>query len=356
MQSSEQPANPDPSGIAKAFSSLGASKGGKARANALSPERRREIARAAVEARWQKQGNLSIVHATHCGILKIGDLSLDCAVLETGERVISQRGVMTTLGIQKGGKQSAARKVDDGVLIPLFLAQKAVKPFIGDDLMKVLLNPIKYRDTRGGTMGFGMKAELIPQVCDVWLKARDAGVLKRVQQIRVAARADILMRGLAHVGILALVDEATGYQADRARDALTKILEAFIAKELRPWVRTFEPEFYQELFRLKGIEFKGTLKAPRFIGNLTNDLIYDRLAPGVREELNRINPSNEKGQRKHKNFQWLSQHVGYQKLKQHLASVTVLMKVFDDWETFKKKLDYALPRQDAAPLFDPPNE
>jgi hypothetical protein len=62
----------------------------------------------------------------------------------------------------------------------------------------------------------------------------------------VAERADILMRGLAHIGIIALVDEATGYQRDRARDALTRILEAFIAKELQPWLRTFRADFYQE--------------------------------------------------------------------------------------------------------------
>jgi hypothetical protein len=164
------------------------------------------------------------------------------------------------------------------------------------------------------------------------------------------------MRGLAEVGIIALVDEATGYQADRKRDALAKILEAFIAKELRPWVRTFEPEFYQELFRLRGLEFNGTLKVPRYLGKLTNDLVYDRLAPGVREELNRINPTNERGQRKHKNFQWLTQHIGYQKLKQHLLAVTVLMKIFDDWNLFKKALDKALPRQDEYPLFDQPKE
>src|SRR6476620_10627358 len=72
--------------------------------------------------------------------------------------------------------------------------------------------------------------------------------------------------------------------------------------------------------------------------------------------LNRINPTNEKGQRKHKQFQWLTQQVGYQKLLQHLTAVTALMKAFDDWDTFKQKLDRALPIQAAAPLFDPPSD
>jgi hypothetical protein len=39
-----------------------------------------------------------------------------------------------------------------------------------------------------------------------------------------------LLRGFARVGIIALVDEATGFQRDRTKDALSKILEAYIAK------------------------------------------------------------------------------------------------------------------------------
>jgi hypothetical protein len=168
----------------------------------------------------------------------------------------------------------------------------------------------------------------------------------------MAVASDMLVRALAHVGIVALVDEATGHQADRARDALARILEAFIAKELRPWVRTFEPSFYKELLRLRGLEFDGTLRQPRYIGHLTNDIVYRRLAPGVLEELKRLNPANEKGQRKHKMFQRLSQQVGYQKLKQHLFAVTALMTVFDDYETFKKALDKAFPPQTPIPLFE----
>ena len=87
--------------------------------------------------------------------------------------------------------------------------------------------------TERGQVGFGYSAELLPKVCDVYLRARDAGVLAANQQ-HIAKQADILMRALAHVGIMALVDEATGYQYDRARDALARILEKFIAKELQP--------------------------------------------------------------------------------------------------------------------------
>ena len=59
------------------------------------------------------------------------------------------------------------------------------------------------------------------------------------QQEHVAKQAEILVRGFARIGIIALVDEATGYQRDREKDALAKILQAWVAKEIQAWVQTF---------------------------------------------------------------------------------------------------------------------
>ncbi len=124
------------------------------------------------------------------------------------------------------------------------------------------------------------------------------------------------------MGIIALVDEATGYQDLRAKNALAKILEAFIAKELQAWVYTFPEDFYRELFRLRDLEFpKDTVKKPQYFGHLTNDIVYKRLAPGVLNELKRLTPRDEKGRRKHKYFQMLTSNVGYPKLREHLGSV-----------------------------------
>ena len=161
------------------------------------------------------------------------------------------------------------------------------------------------------------------------LGARDAGVLP-VNQEHVAKQADILIRGLAHVGIIALVDEVTGFQRDRTRDALARILEAFIAKELQPWIKTFPSEFYEEMFRLRGLQYPATtVKRPQYFGTLTNNIIYDRLAPGVRKELQQGIPRNEDGRPTKKYFQKLTQNTGYPKLREHLGSVVTLMKLSD---------------------------
>jgi len=93
--------------------------------------------------------------------------------------------------------------------------------------------------------------------------------LRGSRQPLIAKKADILIRGLADVGIVALVDEATGYQYDRARHALEEILERFIKNELGKWARRFPDEFYEHLFRLKGMKWPSDRNPPQFVGTLT---------------------------------------------------------------------------------------
>ncbi|HYN15936.1 MAG TPA: P63C domain-containing protein, partial [Terriglobales bacterium] len=223
--------------------------------------------------------------------------------------------------------------------------------FTSDKLKPGTLTPIEFRTPDGRRM-LGYEATLLADICDAVLEARKHGALTEKQQ-HVAAQCEILVRGFARVGIIALVDEATGYQEDRAKNALAKILEAFIAKELRKWVSTFPTDYYKELFRLRGWKFPDLpadqRKRPVLVGKITNDVVYDRLAPGVRQELNRLTPRDEKGRLKHKLFQRLTEDVGHPKLREHLASVSSLMKASDSWDQFKRMLERALPRYGDTP-------
>lgn len=268
---------------AKTLSEAGASLGGKARAQNLTPERRSEIAKQAAAARW----NTNIPLAEYEGQIEFGNLVIPCAVLPDGTRVLSERGVTKGFGLKRAGS-NWQRQNETGARMPVFASADNLKPFIDEELRLALISPIMYRPASSpGAVAYGVRADVIPKVCDVWLMARDAKALKK-QQFHVAVQADIVMRGLAHIGIISLVDEATGYQADRAADALEKILATFISKELCKWAWTFKPDYYRELFRLRGIkasEFSAS--RPQYIGHLTNDIVYKRLAPGVLEELPR---------------------------------------------------------------------
>jgi P63C domain len=339
---------------AKALSDLGASKGGLARAQSLTPEQRSQSARMAVEARWAKVGIKPVPSASHTGELKFGDIIIPCAVLEDGMRVLSERGISRGLGSKRGGSHWKRKKKaaeEGGAELPVYLSANNLKRFISNELTLALSSPILYRVPGTGSIANGMDATNLPKVCEVFLAARDAKVLTKAQE-KFAVAADLLLRGLAHTGIVALVDEATGYQDERARDALARILEAFIAKELRPWVRTFPTDFYKEMFRLRQIPYRTDVKRPQYIGVLTNDLVYSRLAPGVLEELRRVTPRDDKGRLKHHLHRRLTDDVGHPKLQQHLSAVTALMKASDTWKQFKPMVDRALPKYKRLPLFD----
>lgn len=307
-----------------------------ARAKSLTPEKRSEIAKKAAANRWNKD----LPAAMYTGQIEVGEASISCAVLENGVRVLTQSDMMRALGRARQAKGRGFYDADDN--LPAFLTAKNLKPFISSDLY-VTSSQIEFK-LPSGQKAFGYNAELLPQVCEVYLKARDAGQLSK-SQIHIARQADILMRGLATVGIVALVDEATGYQRDRASDALAKILEQFIAKELQPWVHTFPDVFYEELFRLRGLDFpKETVRRPQYFGHLTNDIIYDRIAPGVRDELRNSIPKLPSGRRKHHMHRKLTPDMGHPKLREHLASVTTIMKLSGTYDEFKKNLDRIHPR------------
>lgn len=316
----------------------GKARGGIARAEKLSPEERSKAARHAALARW----NQDLTEAV-CGSpdqpLRIGDIEIECYVLDDGTRVLTQASFLEALGRHR---KANVRREGGEEPMPAILQGKAIYPYISQEVREKS-RPITFRPPSGGRAS-GYNAELLPVVCEIYLQARDAGKLPKNQE-HVAKQADILIRGLARVGIIALVDEATGYQELRARNALSKILEAFIAKELQAWVRTFPDDFYGELFRLRGLDYpQATVQRPQYFGHLTNDIVYKRLAPGVLEELKKVTPRDEKGRARHKYFQRLTTNVGYPKLREHLGSVVTLMKLSRDWQDFAMKLDQIHPR------------
>jgi hypothetical protein len=270
----------DASEAARALGALGASKGGEARAQKLDPEKRKEIAQTAALARW---GGESLPQATHGSPdrpLRIGDIELQAYVLQNGTRVLTQASFLEGLGRHR---KANVRKEGVEERVPAILQGKAIGAFVPREILEKS-RPIRFR-LPGGSIANGYRADLLPDVCEVYLKARDAGALPRNQE-HVAKQADILIRGLARVGIIALVDEITGYQADRARDALAQILERFVSKELRKWIKTFPVDFYKEMYRLRGWHYADDSSArPAVVGTLTDNIVYKRLAPGVRDEL-----------------------------------------------------------------------
>jgi hypothetical protein len=282
--------------------------------------------------------------ATHIGELKIGDYTFPCAVLEDGRRVISENAITEAFGSTSGAsKRIKKQSKDSGALTPLFLAPKRLEPFIPKALYEGPLTPITFT-MKAQTMHW-FAADLLPKVCEIWLEAREAGVLKTNQLKAKARNAEILIRGLAHIGIIALVDEATGYQEIRDKQALQKILDKYLLKERAKWAKRFPDEFYQEMFRLRGWAWKGMkINRPSVVGTYTNDIVYSRLAPGILDELKKLNPKTETGHRKAKHTQFFTEDIGHPALSQHIHTLIAFMRASGNWGQFHRTVTRAFPK------------
>jgi P63C domain len=286
-----------------------------------------------------------ILKATHIGELKIGEKVLPCAVLEDGTRVLNQAGFLRAIGRARSPKAGTGvlSTVDD---LPFFLQADVLKPFITEEL-KQSTKPLFYEAKRSKAVGYN--ARLLPGVGEVYLRFRDE-CLKSTGKVperyaHIIQACDIVMRGLAHVGIVALVDEATGYQEIRDKKALQEILDKYLLKEFAAWAKRFPDEFYKQMFRLRGWQWRGMrVNRPSVVGKYTNDLVYQRLAPGVLEELQKRNPKDEKGNREGKHHQLLTPDLGIPALQNHLFATTKFMEASATWDQFYRSMQRAFPK------------
>jgi len=305
---------------------------------------RSEVGRAGALARWE--GTAKVRHSIDEGTMDLAGMSFRCAVLDDEMRVISGSEFMRVLGIYRSGALST-RRADDDLHLPLHLAFKNLRPFILEDpdLVEALREPIRYRDA-GGSIGEGIPGQVLRRICSVWVRAQRAGVLGPSQE-KIAEQAQILLDALADVAIVALIDEATGYQKRRAHDALQKILRAYISPELLPWQNRFPISFYEQLYRVMGWKYDATSTArTAYVGKLTNKLVYEKLPPGVLEELKRRNPTDpDTKRRRHKHHQLLTDLVGHPHLQNQIISVTTLLRATPagNWRFFETLFNQAFP-------------
>lgn len=296
---------------------------------------RRDRAVAGAQARWAK-ADPSRVHLPRAEFgssdkpLRIGDMSIPCYVLDDERRVITVAGISDGMGLARGGSMVAGMN-----RLELFASRDRIKPHISAGLTERIHEPIVFLTPTGGK-AYGYDAEVLVDLCEAVLAARQAGVLQQ-QQMRIAEQCEKVMRGLARVGIISMVDEATGYQYVRRRDALHEILAAYLSTDLLPWTQRFPEDFYVEIYRLMGWDYLDpkSAKKPGYVGKLTNMLIYDRLPPGVLEALKVRNPVEaETKRRRYKHHQFLTEEIGNSHLEKQINQVLALLKISDDWREF----------------------
>lgn len=272
------------------------------------------------------------------GELDLNGLKISCYVLHDGRRILSTSGMQKALAIVNDEKERSSGRLAE------ILSSKHVSVCISNENLSAKISPISCY--RGAQKITGYEASVLPEICEIMLKVRDYAATNNIElgsrQKAVIAQSDIIIRALARVGIIALVDEATGYQYDREKDELQKILKAYISEELLPWQKRFPDVYYKELFRLNGWDFtiNGIKKRPGVIGKWTNTIIYEELPNGVLDELKNKAPKNEAGNRTERYHQFLTPDVGEPNLEKQINKVITLFQVSDNmkqfWDNFQK--------------------
>lgn len=283
--------------------------------------------------------------ATHSGTWSISDdIYFKCYVMDNNERVLSLRGAAQSMGLKGGGSVAVLRNLNS----------QWIKPYLSHELhewlYKANTNTLPDYWTEGGRKFQPITASAFMDICSAYVKADKDGVLVGTQQ-EVANRMFIIMSAFSKVGLVALIDEVTGFQADREKDALQKILKLYISSELLPWTERFPREFYKQLFRLKKWKLNGS-KRPGIVGKITNNLIYDKLPLGVLNELRSKTPKGPSGRYSAKFHQSLSEETGVIHLDRQLQQTIALMKASDSWEQFEKLFNRAMGEPDQISLFE----
>lgn len=266
--------------------------------------------------------SLPTKRAEYSGTLALGNIELSCFVTKDGERFISGRSMTGAIGM-KGRGQGMAR----------ISTSSTLKPFMNSDLVVAIEQPILITGKTPKPV-HGYRAEILADLCDALLEARQAGALKTEQEERYGQFAEALVRAFARVGITALVDEATGYQYDRKHDALRILLSKYIEEGLRNWIHTFPDTFFAELDRLYGNPKTSARSRPQYYGHFINRYVYDPIENGyVKAELDKLNITDE-GRRRARFHQWLTDE-GRTILTRQIGRVEGIMEMCSDIEHFK---------------------
>lgn len=270
--------------------------------------------------------------ATHLGILPIEGLQLECFVLEDGRRVFNKRGLAQALGLKSEGGNAFLRT----------LTRKGLGSELEEKLWEKINNPISFT-TLGSDPAHGYEAEFLVDVCKAVLRAKAAGKLTKSQE-NIFRQSSAIVTALAKIGIVALVDEATGYRSERSTDALRLLVDSYIEKEMREWEKEFPDDYYITLNKVYGSDPYVTkslgavvINKPQHFCNFTNKSVYGPLENGeVLKELQQLNPQvGANGSRKQRFHQFLKKGYGLEKLRAQRQEVLTILKLSDNISDFK---------------------
>lgn len=273
----------------------------------------------------EHDGQMPSPFAKWRGKIDLGGDELDVYVLDTGDRVIALRSAVRSIA-----------DADSGDLAK-FIGVSSLNPFINNDLILAELRDFSIPGTQ--FLGRGLTTEHFELICRGYVQALYEKAPLTSRQRDIAVKCAVLTAGLTRTGLDALIDEATGYQYERAEDALQVKLRLFIAEELRAWEKTFPDELWEEFGRLTN--WRGPLNSrPKYWGKLVIELVYDTLDPDVAKYLRDNRPAP--GVRWHQN---LTENYGARQLVARCYEIVGLAKSCQTMGELRQKVAHHYGKQ-----------
>lgn len=300
-------------------------KGGVARSRSLSAQERSRIAREAAQKRWGN-ANISVKAGSPDKPLIVAGVEVPCYVLEDDRRVIATNGVLDALNMARGGAMVRGMN-----RLELFAAQNRLKPYVSNDLLARIADPIKFKF--GNNVAHGFESDTLIDLAEAVIQADNAGALQKQQKV-IAHRCRVITSSLTRLGLIALIDEATGYQLKRDSQELQSILSAYLLPEHRPWLQVVPEEFTDEVYRVYGWTRKPQNRGPRYAGKLIRQLIYEKMPKPVLPALDEKNPSDASYRRKRKHNQYLTQQ-GLDHFRSQVITIMTLLRISKNKGEFK---------------------
>lgn len=304
--------------------------GGKARAEALPDERRKQIAKDAATARWAEARPLQAIKR---GNFKDEfGIDVDCYVLNDAQKsaVISQRGFASALNI----------KNSSGTALSRFIRGSAISNALGSELLEKLSKPLIFKGLPAGPGEppvdaiHGSDVTLLIDVCKALVQASADGKL-RSSYDDIVKQAQVILSASAKAGIKGLVYALSGY--DATREEVIAAFKAYVQEEAKKYEKEFPNELYDQWYRLYEIPVPERGKPWNF-KHLTIKHIYYPLAKsnGKIYELVKANKATG-GDRQKKLFQFLNA-VGARALRMQIGRVLEMSESSVSKAEYEKKI------------------
>ncbi len=303
----------------------GRAKGGLARAESLSSDERRQIAKKAAIARWG-------IQATHKGNFK-NDFGFDveCFVLDDEKKtaVISQRGMGEALGLGRGGSR-----------LPRFVNGKIFSKYVGPELRAKLEKPIVFQGPSVGQNSppgqvNGYDVTILIDLCKAVAKAESEGKLLS-SQANIAKQAHVILAASAKAGIQGLVYALAGY--DATRDEVIAAFKFFVREEARDYEKEFPSQLYREWYRLYKLP-KPERNRPWKFKHLTVNQVYRPLAKSSGKILQLTQARRITSAERHKRLHQFLSEIGVKALRQHLGQLLGIAQISKTQAEYEKHVE-----------------